>query len=135
MPYILEKDILKRMWGKFMLNVGVNQVVMISEGTYKTVIEEGHYRDMMIKAMKEAILVANAKGIDIGDSDLNMYLDILSTLNPDGMPSMRQDGLLKRKTEKDLFSKTVVDLGNQYEIDTPINDYLYKTICKMEEEY
>ena len=41
MPYIQEDDIMRRIWGKFMLNVGLNQSVMIYEGTYATVQKPG----------------------------------------------------------------------------------------------
>lgn len=34
---VVEEDILRRLWGKWMLNVGVNQVVMVSEGNYGTI--------------------------------------------------------------------------------------------------
>ena len=134
-PFIIEDNILRRMWSKLMLNVGVNQVVMVYEGTYKTIQVEGEPRDLMIGAMREVIKVANAKGIDLNEDDLNLYLNILNTLDPSSMPSMRQDGLSKRKSEKDLFSKTIMNLGDKYNIDTPINDYLYETITRIESKY
>ena len=45
MPYTLEEDINRRIWSKFMLNVGINQVVMLYEGTYGTVQKPGEARN------------------------------------------------------------------------------------------
>ena len=118
-----------------MFNVGINQVVMVSEGTYEIVQKEGKERQLMIKAMQEAMAVSNAKGIDLNENDLNQYLKVCDSLDPRSMPSMRQDGLAKRKTEKDLFSKTVIELGDMYNIETPINDELYKLISEIEANY
>ena len=62
MPYVLEDDIQHRLWGKWMLNVGVNQVVMLYEGTFETIQKEGEARNLMIKAKNEVILISEKKG-------------------------------------------------------------------------
>ncbi len=45
LPYTEEEDIKKRMWSKWMLNVGCNQVIMVEEGSYRTIQEEGTGRE------------------------------------------------------------------------------------------
>lgn len=92
MPYVIEDDILRRMWCKLMLNVGVNQSVMIHEGTYETVQKPGIARDIMQAAMKEVMLVAQKENIPITQADFDEYVALVDTLSPAGMPSMRQDG-------------------------------------------
>lgn len=42
LKYVVEKDIMRRLWSKFMLNVGVNQVLMIKEGNYGMIQQDGH---------------------------------------------------------------------------------------------
>ncbi len=135
LPYTLEEDINYRLWGKWMLNVGVNQVVMVTKGTYATVQKDGEAREMMKAAMNEVILIAQAAGVNLTAKDLNGYLDLIGTLNPQGMPSMRQDGLTKRKSEVELFAGTLIKKANQYGISVPINEKLYQTIIEMEKEY
>lgn len=131
-PYKIESDIMTRLWSKFMLNVGVNQVVMMYEGTYGTIQKEGGARDMMTAAMKEVIGLAEKENINIGEDDFNYYLSLLDTLSPNNMPSMRQDGLQKRKSEVELFSGTVVRLGKKHNFPTPVNDQIYQRIREME---
>lgn len=133
-PYKIEKNIIDRLWGKFMLNVGVNQVVMIYEGTYETIQEEGEPRDMMMAAMREVIGLAKRENINIGQDDFNHYLSLLDTLDPKNMPSMRQDGLLGRKSEVELFAGKVRELGKRHDFPTPVNDKIYKKIKEMEKD-
>lgn len=118
-----------------MLNVGVNQVVMIYEGTYGTIHKEGEARDMMISAMREVISLAEKENINIREEDLDFYISLLETLNPNNMPSMRQDGLARRKSEVELFSGTIIKLGNKHNIPTPVNEYIYKRVREIESKY
>ena len=134
-PYAVEPDILRRQWSKFMLNVGVNQVVMVHEGNYGTIQRPGPARDQMIAAMREVIPLSRLEGVPVTERDLQDYLDLLDTLSPEGMPSMRQDGLAHRKSEVDLFSGTVIRLAEKQGLDVPVNRALYDTIRAMEARY
>lgn len=135
MPYVREDDILHRLWGKFMLNVGVNQVVMVHEGTYGTIQVPGKPRDMMIAAMREVIALSEKEGTGVTEADLEFYLNILAPLSPEGMPSMRQDGLAKRPSEVELFSGTVCRLAKKHGIPVPVNEWLYRRVKEMEAAY
>lgn len=118
-----------------MLNVGVNQVVMISEGTYETIQRPGKERDMMLAAMNEVQKLSELAGTGVTKEDLEAYVALVDSLNPDGMPSMRQDGLAKRYSEVDFFAGTVIEKAKKYGMDVPVNQMLYDTVKKMESEY
>ncbi|HZJ57211.1 MAG TPA: ketopantoate reductase family protein [Clostridia bacterium] len=135
MPYVLEEDIMRRIWGKFMLNVGLNQSVMIYEGNYGTVQKPGRARDLMQDAMQEVITLANMENININQKDFDDYIELVDNMNPSGMPSMRQDGLQKRKSEVELFSGTVIRLADKHNIDVPVNREIYETVKKVEDGY
>ena len=136
MPYTLEDDILKRMWGKFMLNVGVNQTCHAYETTYSGVLTEGSEENRIFTgAMDEVIQLSQAVGINLSQEDAEYYKKIIATLKPDGVPSMRQDGIAKRKTEVEMFAGIVRKLAKKYGIATPVNDLLYDKIKKIEEAY
>ena len=136
MPYTLEDDILKRMWGKFMLNVGVNQTCHAYETTYSGVLTEGSEENRIFTgAMNEVIQLSQAVGINLSQEDAEYYKKIIATLKPDGVPSMRQDGIAKRKTEVEMFAGIVRKLAKKHGIATPVNDLLYEKIKKIEEAY
>ena len=118
-----------------MLNVGVNQVVMVREGNYGTVQVPGEARAQMIAAMREVIQLSALEGVPVTEADLEYYVNLIDTLSPEGMPSMRQDGLARRKSEVELFSGTVLRLAAKHGLDVPVNRRLYDAILAMEAAY
>lgn len=134
-PHQFREDIILKLWSKLMLNTGVNQVVMVYEGTYRTVQDPGEAHDKMQQAMEEVMQVANAEGIPLTMADVDGWWPVINSLNPDGMPSMRQDGMAKRHSEVELFSGTVIRLAEKHGIDTPVCRWLYETVKAMEANY
>ncbi len=135
LPYEVDLDMKKRLWGKFMLNVGVNQTVAVMEGDYDIIQKEGLPRSIMISAMKEVISLAQAEKISLGEEDIAYWLSVLSTLNPKGKPSMRQDMEAGRYSEVELFAGTVLRLAHKHQIPAPVNQELYDKILEMERNY
>ena len=134
-PYQYSATIIRQLWNKLMLNTGINQVVMVYEGVYATVQQPGEARDLMIATMREVMQVANAEGIDLNETDVQNWLRVADGLNPQGMPSMRQDGLAKRYSEVELFSGTVIPLAEKHQIAVPHCQYLYDSIKAIEATY
>ncbi len=134
-PYEVPKDMDHRLWGKFMLNTGVNQTVAVFSTNYGGIQVEGEPRDVMIGAMREVIALSRKVDINLDESDLTYWLNVLAKLNPLGLPSMRQDMAAKRKTEVGLFSGTAIALGRQYHVPTVINEWLYQKVEEMEQDF
>jgi len=134
-PYEAVTDMQKRQWGKFMLNVGVNQTVAIYKCNYDEVQRETKARDTMILAMKEVMVLSEKEGINLTEEDINYWLRILNTLNPEGKPSMAQDMEAKRYSEVELFAGAVLELGKKHGISTPVNKELYDKVKFIESQY
>ncbi len=131
-----EPDILHRIWGKYMLNVGINQTCMVYSTTYGGALEEGSEAMMtMVAAMREVILVANAEGVNLGEADLKQYLDLMATLAADNMPSMAQDRMNKKPSEVEMFAGTVLKLAEKHGIPAPANAFLRRRVQEIEAEY
>ena len=135
LPYTREPDILRRLWCKWMLNVGVNQAVMVAEGTYATVQKPGPARQMMKAAMAEVVALAQREGIRVTMEDLDDYVELIDSLNPGGMPSMRQDGLARRPSEVEFFAGTVIRRAEKAGLEVPVNRELYRRIKEMENSW
>lgn len=134
-PYTEEKDIIRRLWNKFMCNVGINQTCMVYGMNYSQVLAPGKANDTFIGAMKEVILISQAEGINLTLEDLQNWVKILSSLDPEGTPSMGQDRLCKRKSEVELFSGTVLKIAKKHGIEVPVNKWLYNQVQKIESQY
>lgn len=133
--YDMPDDIRRHMWSKLMINTGVNQTVTVFETNYGGVQKPGRPRETMIAAMREVTQVAAREGVRLTEEELNRWLEINDQLNPEGMPSMRQDALAHRRTEVDLFAGTIIKLGKKHGIPTPVNDFLYQRLKEIEAAY
>ena len=135
LPYVVEEDILHRMWSKFMLNVGVNQTCMVYGTNYAGVLAKGEPNRTMIAAMREVIAIANSQGIRLSEADLNEYIGIIGKLNPEGTPSMGQDRINRKQSEVDMFAGTVIEMAKRDQIHVPANEFLYQRVKEIEQEY
>ena len=129
------EDVVRRQWSKLMFNVGINQAVMVFEGTYGSVQREGRPREVMIGAMREAQRLAALEGYLISDEEFDAWLTLTDSLSPSGAPSMRQDGAAHRKSEVELFSGTMLRLADKHGVDVPVNRWLYEQVARMEAAY
>lgn len=134
-PYKIESNMRKALWSKLLLNTGINQSCMVFNTDFGGVQIEGKPRDIMIEAMKEVVLVANAENIDLNEDDIKLWLDLVSTLNPKGKPSMLQDFEAHRYSEVELFSGEIIKLAKKHNLNTPTNEFLYKKIKLIESTY
>ena len=134
-PCEIHEDILYRQWSKLMLNVGLNQVCAVYNVPYRGVQSPGTARDTMLAAMREAQALAAREGVTLTDADISAWMKMTDALNPDGMPSMRQDTLARRPTEVELFAGAMRRLGEKHSVPTPVNDMLYRRIAELEAAY
>lgn len=132
LPFVREPDILHRMWCKFMMNVGINQVCMAFETDYGGAQREGEVRDTMVAAMNEVRKVSACQGVLLTQKDLQEYVGVVDSLSANAMPSMRQDGLAHRHSEVELFSGAVIEIADFYGMNVPVNRMLYDRITAME---
>ena len=135
LKYVVEDDIIHRMWAKFMLNVGANQTCMVYGTNYGGIIleEEPHY--IFVAAMREVIAVAAAEGITLTEDELSMYVKLTAGLKKDLMPSMAQDRINKKPSEVDAFSGELIRLAEKHGILVPVNRYLNRRAKEIEAEY
>ncbi|MBM6687995.1 ketopantoate reductase family protein [Collinsella tanakaei] len=131
--HAVEEDIRHRIWTKLMLNVGVNQTCMVYGGTYGSVCDEdGEQYRSLVAAMREARVVARAEGVAVTEDDLTQMVELLRTLDPEGMPSMAQDRINRKPTEVEEFSGTIIRLAERHGVLVPQNRWLYAQIRAIE---
>lgn len=134
-PYQIPEDMLRELWWKFMMNVGVNQVSAVLKAPYGVFQKIGEARELMEMASREVILVSEKVGINLNEEDIQNYIKIINTLGPEGKTSMLQDVEAGRKTEVEIFAGTVAKLGKENGVNTPVNDFLLRAIHTVEQTY
>ncbi|MGD9566981.1 MAG: ketopantoate reductase family protein [Sedimentibacter sp.] len=132
---IVFSDMIRMVWKKFMLNVGVNQVTAVTRAPYGKVTSIDTNLTLFKEAMMEVLTIAKATNIDLREEDIDEFVELMSHFSPNSKTSMLQDVDAKRKTEVDYFSGTVMEMGRKLNIPTPVNHVLYCIIKSLEQLY
>ncbi len=132
-PYETPVDMIYSLWWKFMVNVGVNQISAILRAPYGLFHSSPDAQALMESAMREVITIAQAAKVNLDEQDLKNWYTVLLALSPNGKTSMLQDIEANRKTEVEIFAGKVVELGQTYDIPTPVNLMLLRIIRVLEQ--
>lgn len=133
--YETPPDMIRILWWKFMINVGINQASAALRAPYAAFQESLDARDLMGSAMREVMALASKANIPLTEEDIQNWYTVLSGLSPQGKTSMLQDVEAGRKTEVEMFAGKVIELGRRYGMPTPINQRLFDTIKQIEASY
>jgi len=133
--YETPEDMIRILWWKFMINVGINQVSAALGAPFSVFHNSQDARELMKSAMREVITIAQAEGINLAEKDIESWNSFLFILSPQGKTSMLQDVEAKRKTEVEMFAGKMIELGKKHGIPTPINQTLYRFIKVIEQMY
>lgn len=127
-------DMIRTLWWKFMINVGVNQASAAMRASYGTFQSSPEAQALMEALMQEAIALAEAERVDLTEQDVKDWYGFMNTLSPTGKTSMLQDIAAGRKTEVEIFAGKVVELGAKHGIPTPVNQTVLRIIHVLEHQ-
>lgn len=133
--YQVSPEILKRLWWKFMVNVGANQISSILNATYGTLKHSEEAQSLMRMAMIEVVELSKAMNVNLDIASIEQFYEMMKNLGDDGKTSMLQDVHAKRKTEVEMLAGQVIAYGKEYNIPTPVNHLLFKMIKVIEYQY
>lgn len=133
--YMIPENMMYALWWKFMFNVGINQTSAVLRATYKVFQEVWEAEALLRAAMEEVLELSLITGIKLKEEDIDEFVSLVKRQSPDSKTSMLQDVEARRKTEVEMLSGTVCELGKQYGVDTPINKTLYHIIKTIEKTY
>ncbi|MBW2039701.1 MAG: ketopantoate reductase family protein [Deltaproteobacteria bacterium] len=131
--YETPDDMIRILWWKFMINVGINQVSAVLHAPYSIFQTSQEARELMESAMREVMSIAKAAKVHLSEEDIENWYSVLSGLSPQGKTSMLQDIEAKRKTEVEMFAGKMIELGRTYGIPTPVNQTLFRLIKVIEQ--
>jgi len=133
-PYETPTDMLRVLWWKFMINVGINQASAVLRAPYAVFQTSPKARELMESAMREVMAIAGKAKIDLSEKDIDNWYSVLSGLSPKGKTSMLQDVEAGRKTEVEMLAGKVIELGKRYGVPAPVNQQILKSIKEIEGE-
>lgn len=122
-------------WGKLIVNVGINALTAITALRNGRLPEIEGTRSVMEEAVNEAVAVAVAKGVRLPYPD--PFERVLGVCRGtfENIASMLQDVLNQRATEVDFINGAIVREGKALDIPTPVNKTLTSLVRAIQESY
>ncbi len=127
------ENMLRMLWWKFMVNVGVNQASAVLRAPYGVFQTNRDAQALMEALMREAVALAQLEGIPLTLQDIQDWYPVMNTLSPEGKTSMLQDIEAGRQTEVEIFGGKVIALGEKHGLPTPVNETVTRIIRVMEQ--
>ncbi len=129
--YKFSDEITSTLWRKFMINVGMNQTSAVLGAAYGRYQKDPETLEMMRQAMAEVVELSRLEGTGLKKSDIDNWIEILKTLDPEGKTSMLQDVEAGRRTEVEIFAGTVITLAARHGLEVPVNLNLQNEIIRI----
>lgn len=131
--YHVYEDMKRMLWRKWMVNIGANQISLLTTAKFKYFGEIPEIETALDRSMQEIVDIAKKKEIHLTIKDKHDMIDTLIHYPPEKKTSMLQDLEAGRKTEIDFFAGTVIRLGKECGVSTPVNEILYYIIKAREQ--
>lgn len=123
----LSPDPMQVLWRKFVLLSALSGITSAAQTRIKELLQFADARKMFCDAMAEALAVGLAKGVNLPDDLVQESLELIES-TPDFQNSMHADYEAGRPTELDALSGTMVSLGKQVGVPTPVHRFLYAVL-------
>jgi 2-dehydropantoate 2-reductase len=121
----LSPNAMQALWRKFVYLTGsatVNAVTQITYGEMRAIPET---RELIKSAWREIAAVGRACGVDPGDDVLDWCESSLDAFPAQGRTSLANDFQAGRPVELEGLTGTVVRLGREYGVPTPVHSTMY----------
>jgi len=117
------------LWQKFVFIAGYGLVTAYTAKTFGEILSDPEAKEMARKVMEEIAAVAKKKGVQLADTIVADSLQTGNNFPPETKTSFQRDIEAKSKhNEGDLFGGTIIRLGKELGVPTPVTESLYSKI-------
>ena len=117
----LHPDIRVQMWEKFVIICALSGVTALVRLPLGAIFACPETTQLYRGVMTEVASVGRARGVALSDGCVDLLFQVMTNLNPGVYGSMYHDLAAGRRLEVQALNGTVVRLGHELSIDTPLN--------------
>lgn len=128
---LVADDIHVELWNKFMA-ICVSGLLAVTRSTYGTVRELKETRKMMNDLLAEIYEISFGEKIRLDNKIVEKTMRLIDSYPYDSTSSLTRDVMAGRPSEIEYQNGAVVKLGEKYNINVPVNTYIYSCILPME---
>mgnify|MGYP005861009789 CR=1 FL=1 len=131
----LSPDLASLIWGKLVVNVGINALTAILRVPNGALAEVEAARTVMEAAVAEALAVCEAAGIALPYADPHEQVRKVAVATGANRSSMLQDVLRGNRTEVDVINGAIVREARKLGLPAPVNETLTGLVKAIEATY
>jgi 2-dehydropantoate 2-reductase len=131
----LSDDLQSLVWGKLVINVGINALTAILRVPNGQLVEIPAASELMAQVVAEAVDVCKAGGISLPYGDPLGRVQEVARATATNRASMLQDVLRGAPTEIGVINEAIVREGKRLGVATPVNEFIVTTIRAIEGSY
>ncbi|GIV90296.1 MAG: 2-dehydropantoate 2-reductase [Chloroflexus sp.] len=133
LPAAVSTDLIGLVWGKLIVNVGINALTAILRVPNGALATTPTARNLVRKVVEEAVAVAQAAGVTLSLTDPVAETLAVAQATAVNYSSMLQDVLRGAPTEIDTINGAIVREGARLGVPTPCNAMLCELVAALEE--
>lgn len=118
------RDVKALLWSKLVVNVGINALTALLDVRNGVLLELPAARDLMGRAVEEAVRVANRCGVAMNLDEAVARVEAVARATARNRSSMLSDVTAGRPTEVEQINGAVVERAAQHGLDAPVNEVL-----------
>jgi len=131
----LSDDLESLVWGKLIINVGINGLTAILRVPNGQLVEIPAASALMAQAVAEAQAVCQAKGVTLPYDNPLGRVQQVAWATAANRSSMLQDVLRGVPTEVGVINEAIVREGKRLGVATPVNEFIVTTVRAIEGSY
>jgi 2-dehydropantoate 2-reductase len=125
-------DIHVALWEKFMLVVPFGGLGAVTRAPIGVLMKVPETRKLMVRSLEEIDRVARARAIPLADDIVTRSITVLDTFMPSATSSLQRDIAKSKRSELDAWTGAVVRLGEEVNVATPLNAFLFASLLPLE---
>ena len=130
----LAENIQVEIWSKFLFISTISGIGALTRATVGEIMDSPQLKKMMSKIADEIVAVAKAKGIYLSEILVENQFKMIESQPYNTTSSLQRDMMEGKPSELEAQTGTVVKMGIELGVPTPINDFIYYCLLPQEKK-
>lgn len=128
----LADDIQKEIWTKFLFITTISAIGALTRATVGEMISSSEIKEIMRKTAEEILAIAKAKTINLPANIIDKQFQLIESQPYNTTASLQRDIMEGKPSELEAQNGTIVQMGKDLGIPTPVNSFIYNCLLPQE---
>ena len=130
----LAENIQTEIWSKFLFISTISAIGALTRATVGELMASPQLRKMMRQTADEIVAVAKAKGVYLSETMVEQQFKMIASQPYSTTSSLQRDMMEGKPSELEAQTGTVVKMGLELGIPTPVNSFMYDCLLPQEKK-